>query len=323
MSPKDEEEYNNSWVIFDMLKLNEQNENENKKIKTNYSKYELHCKCGSIEYNELNVCTSCGIVYNQYEYSYSYNENGNENSENKTSYYGISSKYCNSRLAKLNLWYNWSKDEKNKYKLEKYTKELCDKLNVYLYIDYICNTVHTVLNVIKQQDGTKRSRVKDGIIIMCIYYIYKTINPSFIMEFKPNILAQKIKLHYKYISKAEKIILELLNKNKIKFNETTLSNKNLSCDEYINDGLKDKIKLLYDKVPNKIYLDLSDLIKLCEKKEILIEHTPYTVVIASFYYILVMNNINIQLSDFAHIYSISMMTILKVCDRIHEIKNSL
>ena len=114
------------------------------------------------------------------------------------------------------------------------------------------------------------------------------------------------------------IILELLNKNKITFDKTALSNKNIESTQYINNTLKEKIKLLCKDIPNSLYTELSELVQACEKKEFLIDHTPYSLVIGCFYYLLTTRNYNIHLRYFATLYSLSTITVLKIVNKLNR-----
>ena len=71
-------------------------------------------------------------------------------------------------------WFMWTNDEKNSYKLSNYTKDLCNKLSIPdTLTPLICNIVNVVISAIKKYEGTKRARVKDGIILSCIEYVGK------------------------------------------------------------------------------------------------------------------------------------------------------
>lgn len=314
-------EYDECWRNFEMIKLSNDNSKKDSGNRNGNFKElkdilfdEFKCKsCGIIEYNELNVCTNCGLVKsdNIAEYhNYTYDED-NMNNENATSQINTYSnkKYTSSRIYKMNLWYSYTNDEKNAYKLVKYTKDLCNKLEITLYNDLICDTVNNVFIAIKKDDGTKRSRVKDGIIIICIYYIYKMYDTTISMNFS-NELAKKINLNHKYICRAEKIILELVNKNKISFNKEI----------FLNTGERN-IKQKKCILPDDLQIKLDDLILLCKQKDFLIEHNPYSVHVGCLYYIIKQNNINIDISDLSKIYKLSNVTILKVTNKLINLFN--
>jgi ribosomal protein L37E len=297
-------DYEECWRNFELLKLHNIETQETKKLSDTFK-----CQsCGIIEYNELNVCTNCGLVKSENieEYqNYTYDEDDHINNENTTSNINYKKQYTSSRLYKMNLWYSYSNDEKNTYKLIKYTKDLCNKLEITLYNDLICNTVNNVFDAIKKDDGTKRSRVKDGIIIVCIHYIYKMYDNNIPMNFS-TILAKKIDLNHKYICKAEKTIIELINKNKISFNKQI----------YLNHDIKISQNYL---LPDELYIKLDELIQLCQKKDIITEHTPYSIHVGCLYYIIKNNNINIDIYDFSKLYKLSTITILKIYNKLNSI----
>jgi hypothetical protein len=215
----------------------------------------------------------------------------------------------------MNLWYSYTNDEKNAYKLVKYTKDLCNKLEITLYNDLICDTVNNVFIAIKKDDGTKRSRVKDGIIIICIYYIYKMYDTTISMNFS-NELAKKINLNHKYICRAEKIILELVNKNKISFNKEIFLNTDTKLTvSQITLQLK---KILNYILPDELYINLDKLIMICKQNDFLIEHTPYSVHVGCLYYIIKQNDINIDIYEFSKLYKLSHITILKIYNKLDK-----
>jgi len=320
-------EYDECWRNFEMIKLsNDNSKNDSGNRNGNFKELkdilfdEFKCKsCGIIEYNELNVCTNCGLVKsdNIAEYhNYTYDED-NMNNENATSQINTYSnkKYISSRIYKMNLWYSYTNDEKNAYKLVKYTKDLCNKLEITLYNDLICDTVNNVFIAIKKDDGTKRSRVKDGIIIICIYYIYKMYDTTISMNFS-NELAKKINLNHKYICRAEKIILELVNKNKISFNKEIFLNTDTKLTvSQITLQLK---KILNYILPDELYINLDKLIMICKQNDFLIEHTPYSVHVGCLYYIIKQNDINIDIYEFSKLYKLSHITILKIYNKLDK-----
>ena len=220
-----------------------------------------------------------------------------------------------------NCGLTWSNDEKNLYKLSQYTKDLCNKLNITLHIDYICNLVNTILYKLKDNDCSKRTRVKDGIIVVCIHYTYKKNNVFVNTHFSTKTLAKSVKLDIKYITRAERSIIELMNKNKIILDKNVFFNinspimyiKNNSVHLNFNNGLllnKDTLESLYKKT--------EILIDLCEKNELLMDHTPHSIGIGCFYYILKMSNIDVDLYQFSKEYKLSCVTVSKLFKKLVE-----
>lgn len=150
--------------------------------------------CEHLERNEI-ACLNCGLVLEtQPEFDNFIYEHPIENKSRSMPFH---------RLTKLQEWISWSKEEKTEYKLKKYVREFCEQLSIYPnLIDSIAHLVNGVLEKIKEKnDGSKRSRVKDAIIINCICYICKDYDPIY--------LAKRANINSKYISKADRILLDI------------------------------------------------------------------------------------------------------------------
>ena len=200
------------WEFFDKAYNEMKVSNEN--IDNINCVNDFTCKsCGFIEYSASDVCTNCGLMFTN-KINYDTFDSTNIIDENecdiKSYFKKCNSKY--SKIAKMQTWYTWSNDEKKIYKLSQYTRDLCNKLNITFYIEYICNLVNTILYKLKDTDSSKRTRVKDGIIVVCIYYVYIKNNIFVNIDFSTKTLAKSIKLDIKYITRAEKSISELINK---------------------------------------------------------------------------------------------------------------
>lgn len=299
------------WNQFDNLNINtnqnctiKQNKENNKENKV------LKCtRCNNskiLENTYETVCNNCGLVLNSDFCSNLTSYETNETPIIKKTYNANASK-----LKKMQEWYMWSNDEKAQYKLSLYTKDLCQKLEIHeTIIENICETVYKVMDAIKKQDGTKRARVKDGIILVCIQYVYTYFNENI---HKPSAidLSKKLNLDIKYITKAEKIVLELINKN------PTILNKSAMVD------IKKPMDYVYH-VNNKYNLQISKsildkveyLINKCESNDILLDHTPLSIGVCCLYYILKHNNITIDLKIFSNIYNLSVVTVMKTYNKL-------
>jgi transcription initiation factor TFIIIB Brf1 subunit/transcription initiation factor TFIIB len=315
------------WDFFDTA-YNDLNKSDNNNITNNENdnESEIKCKkldnkcisCGHIEYININVCTNCGLTFSDditYDDFDSSNiiGNGDNTDVTVTSYFKKNVGY--SKISQMQNWYMWSNDEKNLYKLSLYTKNICSKLNITLYIEYICNLVKTVLYKLKDQDGSKRTRVKDGIIIVCIYYVYKKYNVFVNSEFSTMYLSKLIKLDIKYITKAEKSVVELINKNKIDLDKSVFFNINTPISYIKNNG----VSLNLDKkLLENIYVKAERLINLCEKEDLLLDHTPLSIGIGCFYFVLKHHDIGVEIDmvHFSKIYKLSSVTILKLYKKL-------
>jgi len=275
-----------------------------------------------------NVCYNCGLETGYIEYS-SYNFEEVES----VPYKKVS--FQNSRIAKIQEWFTWTSEEKNEYKLNKYTKEFCynlnnlfldikilaaesldldNKINVTLsenIIEQVVTFVSQVMKAIKDSfNGPKRSKVKNGIIIMCIYYVLKSneIHTSYID------ISKILKIEMKYISNANKTITLLINNGKLKIKKTfkDFIFKTEHPMDYINKVI-DKYSLSIDSV---VLIQVVNLIDICEDNDILLDHTPLSIGVSCFYYILKLNSLEIDIKLFSELYNISIVTIDKTFKKL-------
>jgi transcription initiation factor TFIIIB Brf1 subunit/transcription initiation factor TFIIB len=214
----------------------------------------------------------------------------------------------NNKISKMQDWYMWTNDEKNIYKLKIYVKNLCQRLKISEYLnEQIVNIVTMVMDTIKRNDGTKRARVKDGIIVICIYYVSKdTITPYSYMD-----MAKRLDLDIKYVTRAERLILELLNSKKLNLSKSVVLDTQKPYDYIINT-----IKSKNLNIDNQILEHTQSLITICEDNDILLDHTPLSVGVSCFYYILKSNNIDIDLKMFSELYDLSVVTVVKTYNKL-------
>jgi transcription initiation factor TFIIIB Brf1 subunit/transcription initiation factor TFIIB len=269
------------------------------------------------------ICSNCGLILQEYfTTSSSYYQSFNIDKEN---HYSNSQKLgsFSSKIQKLQNWCRWTNDEKNQYKLSNYTKSLCNKLSIPEFvIQPICNTVNIVMNAIKQYDGTKRARVKDGIILVCIQYVLNEYSQSserysdYSYGKTAVSMAKEMTLEIKYITKAEKLILELLNNHKLKLDENIIHSTKTSYN-FINDVVsKYNIKISED-----ILCQVYDLIKICDDNDLLLDHTPLSIGVCCFYYVLKNNNIPVDLKLFSELYNLSIVTVSKTYNKLIGFSN--
>lgn len=304
---------NNSQIMDELI--------NNKYKDKEQAQNQLICKnCNEdLQLND-NVCYNCGLETGGIEYS-SYNfEEIEQPSYKKNS-------FQNSRIAKIQEWFTWTSEEKNEYKLNKYTKDFCynlnnsfsnNKVNVILtdnIIEQIVLFVSQVMKAIKDNfNGPKRSKVKDGLIIMCIYYILKSneIHISYID------ISKLLKIEMKYISSANKTITQLINNGKLKMKDS-FKDFIFKTEKPIDYIIKviDKYRLSIDPI---ILHQVSNLINICEDNDILLDHTPLSIGVSCFYYILLLNSLEIDIKIFSELYNISIVTIDKTFKKLLNYK---
>lgn len=300
--------HNQVWLQFDSIRDTQEN----------VDKETQHCsECNGNDFIEVNfetTCSNCGLVYSSNFISIDAQNNYEDYSSEIYTKKKITNKNC--KLQKMQQWYMWTNDEKANYKLAGYTKSLCAKLHLSETVyESISNTVICVMNVIKKFEGTKRAKVKDGIILVCIQYVLEQHNND--VKMTSSDLAKKINLDQKYVTKGEKLVLELINNNRINLDKKTLLNikQPIEYVHYVNKkhNLQLPISLL-DQVQN--------LVHICDVNDILLDHTPLAIGVSCLYYILKKNGIDVDLKVFSSINDLSMVTITKTYNKLKKFLNT-
>lgn len=178
-----------------------------------------------------------------------------------------------SKMIQIQSWNNYSKEEKKKYQLHKHIKERCELYNLPdNLIDKISNVVYKILILIEEVcDGVKRGKVKDGIILTSIRYV------CYLEHFELNeAVVENNLLDKKYISKANKMIMELVNLNKLQLYD---------FNNYIHSYTQEKQYHLSNKQDAQNH---EKLVQYCHETDLLLEHSEKMIRIACLYYILYM-----------------------------------
>lgn len=251
--------------------------------------------CEHLE-SENFTCIECGLVLeNHHEFdNYVYEQ-------------PVESKKCSmpfNRLSKLQEWIAWSKEEKLEYKLKKYVREFCEQLSIYPnLIDSICNLVYHVLEKIKENnEGSKRSRVKDAIIINCIVYINK--------DYCPYDLAKRANIDVKYISKADRILLDL---NLLK---TDLQNEKNDGKTFRQEFLsKQNLSHLAERIERNYII----LTELCEDNRLLSQDNQNVICL---YYLLEKYNNNF-IQHFSEHFKISTSHLIKSWNKLKKLQDKI
>ena len=269
-----------------------------------------NCESHNIGFQTSNfVCFDCGYVINDIVLESSFvNYDNNSDNVATSKKFGNSKSY--NKLQKMQNWYMWTSQEKNTYKLQIYTQELCTKLSILeQFIPNICTTVINTMNAIKKHDGTKRAKVKDGIILVCIHYELKKHGNQLSLSY----LSKQLNLDIKYITKAENIMLELINNNKLKLDKQMLLETKNPFDYVLDVIQKNDIS-----VPPKLLKQVKLLIKICEENDLLLDHTPLSIGVCCFYYILKMHEFSIDVKLFSDLYDLSVVTVVKTFNKLKQ-----
>jgi transcription initiation factor TFIIIB Brf1 subunit/transcription initiation factor TFIIB len=280
---------------------------QNDLVESNVENYVLctYCKGTNIITNcEDYICNDCGLIVNENRL------NMGPTFENPiiVTKPTFNAGYSKNKLSKMQEWYMWTNEEKNTYKLKTYVINLCKRLKIVeCLVEGICSTVVMVMDTIKKNDGTKRARVKDGIIVSCIHYVSKdTSTPYCYIN-----LAKTLDLDIKYVTRAERIILELINGKKLSLNKTLILDTQKPYDYVVNVIKKNGLK-----VDQNVLDDVKVLIEICEDNDILLDHTPLSVGVCCFYYILQKRGISIDLKVFSDLYDLSVVTVIKTYNKL-------
>lgn len=288
------------WEEFDNAK---ENQIENQIEKQGEKQDILICK-NCLSDNVLKdgtfVCYDCGLTLNEDRISLQQVFENNIPISIKSNF------KC--RINKMQEWYMWTNSEKNEYKLKICVQDLCKKLKIAEnLIGSIVDTVILVMNAIKINDGTKRARVKDGIILACIHYVSKdTPTPYSYSE-----LIKRLDLDIKYITKAERLILELINSNKLNLDKQLVLKTQKPFD-YVMNTVKQKGLRINSDILEKV----NSLIEICEDNDLLLDHTPLSIGVCCFYYILKLEKIDIDIKLFCEMYQLSVVTVIKIHNKL-------
>lgn len=290
------------WNDFNLEKVS----SESNEISKNKRYICNNCNSKNLQSDNYEViCMDCGLIIEEDRIISSQTFDNNVVQVKKKTY---------NKLSKMQEWYMWSNEEKNIYKLKTYIAELCNKLNIPEFLlTNITELCVNVMELIKKTDGTKRARVKDGILVICIYYVTKdTSTPFSYMD-----MAKKLNLDIKYVTRAERMILELVNSKKLNLDKKIMLDTKKPFD-YITESI------------NKYNLNISKdmlrlvklLIEICEDNDLLLDHTPLSIAVSCFYYILKLKQKDIDIKIFSEFYNLSIVTVIKTYNKlkVHENK---
>ncbi len=211
------------------------------------------------------------------------------------------------KISSWAYYNNFTNEEKTSYKIKQYTKTFCEKLNIpEMLISDISSLVLDTLNISKKHSGSKRAKVKDGIIIVCINYICKNNG----IYFKYKDLATLANIDIKYIYNGEKIINEFINTGKLNYDI------NLSKNSY--ETLLGIIKSKKVKISDEILIEFQTISKVCETNDSLSDHYKTSIALGCLYYVMSKYE-PIDINMFCKIFDISNATLTKVVEKLNKI----
>lgn len=265
------------------------------------------CNSKNLQFDNYEIiCFDCGLIIDEDRIISSQTFDNNVSQVKKRTY---------NKLSKMQEWYMWSNEEKNVYKLKTYIIELCNKLYIpeFLFSNIIELCVN-VIELIKKTDGTKRARVKDGILVICIYYVTKdTSTPFSYVD-----MAKRLNLDIKYVTRAERMILELVNSKRLNLDKKIMLDTKKPFD-YIAESIN-KYNLNISKDILKL---VKILIEICEDNDLLLDHTPLSIAVSCFYYILKLRNIDTDVKIFSEFYNLSIVTVIKTYNKLKVYENKI
>lgn len=216
----------------------------------------------------------------------------------------------NTKLKKMLDWYMWTNDEKTEYKLTNYTKTLCARVGVPDCIEtMVCNTVVKVMDAIKKHDGTKRAKVKDGIILVCVQYVTKHMSNATCYLSAVD-LAKKQGIDIKYITRAEKLIMELVSSKKLELGNVLYTTQTPMC------AIQQVMQQKNIKIAKGILLQVEQVISICADNDLLLDHTPLSIGVCCLFYVLCRNNIDMNAKQCSSLFGISLVTITKTMNKL-------
>lgn len=296
-------ELENIWNDF---KLEKQTDDLNESLKNKiYSCSSCNSKNLQFDNYEI-ICFDCGLIIDEDRIISSQTFDNNVSQVKKRTY---------NKLSKMQEWYMWSNEEKNVYKLKTYIIELCNKLYIpeFLFSNIIELCVN-VIDLIKKTDGTKRARVKDGILVICIYYVTKdTSTPFSYVD-----MSKRLNLDIKYVTRAERMILELVNSKRLNLDKKIMLDTKKPFD-YIAESIN-KYNLNISKDILKL---VKILIEICEDNDLLLDHTPLSIAVSCFYYILKLRNVETDVKIFSEFYNLSIVTVIKTYNKLKVYENKI
>lgn len=284
--------------------------NENKETSETVEIDNLCCKlCGS-KYNNwefADICKDCGYVNKEYKFL------DQDTLTNSTQEPFKKIQKGNAKMLKLNDWFMWSEQEKQDYKLKLYIEEKCKLLelndSIVMQIVDCVTRLFTISKMLLL--GTKRSKIKDSIILVFASRLSSISNKN-IERFKKD-----RKIDIKHITKAEKIILEITQKDNLL--NTILTNNNHTNSPF--DIIEKKLDMISELYSYKSII--KKVIDIIVEYDILLDNTPMSIGVTSIYYVVQKLGINVHLKSLCEVFNISVVTVSKTMQKLNSVDEKL
>ena len=263
-------------------------------------------QCSTDEYSRVVngelTCTRCGLVLSK-EYS-------DISFDVVQQYPSIQSSVIGqSTVCRLQHWYNYTNEEKNAYKLFGYIQSICTRLDLpESVVDIVRENVQLVMSQVKQTYGTKRAKVKDSIIAVCVACVVADLG----IQLTQQDIAKVLCVTARYISKAETMMIELYNAGKLPRN-------------YANGQFKNPFEYVLFLVKKHKLAGIDNVLKYCkstinycEANDILSGQSPMTLGVVCFYYSFKKLGYTIDIKTFASVCALSHVTLLKCMQTLEK-----
>lgn len=294
------------WNEFDKYLDEIKNKDEESKDLENICRL-----CGSKydNWDFADICKNCGYVDREYKFFTGASMDINSNTQE----FNSKKPKGNNKVLKLNEWYMWTDQEKQDYKLKMYIEERCKILELNdMYVSQVVDCMIRLFKISKTLLlGTKRSKIKDSIILVLGLKL-ANISQKYIDLYKND-----RKIDVKHMTKAEKIILEIMQKDRVLYDILNINKNNKTPFDLIEEKL-DKIHELY---PFKKLIE--KVINIIIDNDILLDNTPMSIGVTSVYYVIQKLQITIHLKTLCELFNISVVTVSKTYQKLVNIDDKL
>lgn len=254
-----------------------------------------------VESTEGNVMCACGHIVKTANVMshYLYEDSSSQKSTRRKT--TISKELM--KVQKIDAWLRYSGSERKEYKLRNYTTDKCSGC---LLTEPLTEQVVDVVNIIFTLSmtyslGSNRARVKDAIILVII----KKICEKSGFRLCCNAVKSTFDLQSKHITKAEKIVVEMM---------------------YRNDQLRKFLESDHDEsvLLHRVKTKLSGLgfgsdvcdtfekvLRIVQDKEMMLDNTPSSIMVACLYLVAMKKQLGLPPEHIGDVFKVSGVTVTK------------